>query len=70
MLGPMTFRFLNETQQVDGRPWRADSRSHLWRYNLHYFDDLNALGAERRRLWHVEAINNWIHDNPPQPGDA
>jgi uncharacterized heparinase superfamily protein len=65
MTGPMTFRLLNEERRIDSAPWGANSPSALWRYNIHYFDDLNALGAENRRAWHGEALANWIRDNPP-----
>lgn len=70
MAGPMTFRFLNETRHViDGSSaFRAPSQ--LWLYHLHYFDDLNASGAQSRRAWHVEAIQKWIRAYPPGSGEA
>lgn len=66
----MTFRFLNETRRIVEGPWGADAPSQLWRYNLHYFDDLNAFDAETRRRWHVEAITHWIRNNPAGRNDA
>ena len=51
LLGPTTFRFLNETHALAGTghevaggrdPWNDPARDKLWLYNLHYFDDLNA----------------------------
>jgi len=66
----MTFRFLNETRRIVEKPWGADVPSQLWRYNLHYFDDLNAFDAKARHRWHLEAIEHWILDNPPGSGDA
>lgn len=68
MKGPMTFEFLGEQRAVGGSPWGVDAPSDLWRYNLHYFDDLNAEQAEARRAWHEEAIARWVRDNPPGQG--
>lgn len=70
MSGAMTFRFLNETRRIVEGPWGASVPSQLWRYNLHYFDDLNAFDAKARYRWHVEAIERWILDNPPGKSDA
>ncbi|MCC7279507.1 MAG: alginate lyase family protein [Chromatiaceae bacterium] len=51
LLGPTTFRFLNETHALAGAgheaagggdPWNDPARDKLWLYNLHYFDDLGA----------------------------
>lgn len=70
MLGEMTFRFLNETRRIDNSTCGVDAPAHLWHYNLHYFDDLNAFDAETRHRWHVEAIENWIRDHPPGMRDA
>ncbi|MCB1643095.1 MAG: hypothetical protein KDI37_15305, partial [Xanthomonadales bacterium] len=48
--------------------WQAPDHSDLFRYNLHYFDDLNALGARDRREWHSALIERWIAENPPGKG--
>ena len=69
MSAPMTFSFLGETRRVEKGAWTVEA-SQLWRYNLHYFDDLNGFEAHSRREWHVEAISNWIHGNPPCSGDG
>lgn len=66
----MTFRFLNETLPQGNGCWGENAPSQLWRYNLHYFDDLNAFDAGARHAWHVEAIARWIRDHPPGSGDA
>jgi len=66
----MTFRFLNETLPQHNGPWGENAPTQLWKYNLHYFDDLNAFDSKTRHRWHVEAIANWIQDNPPGSGDA
>lgn len=68
MKAPMTFEFLGERRAAHGSPWGAGAPSDLWRYNLHYFDDLNAADAEIRREWHEEALARWIRDNPPGQG--
>jgi len=70
MPGAMTFRFLSETRRIVEKPWGVDAPSQFWRYNLHCFDDLSAFEAGTRHRWHVEAIANWIRDNPPGNSDA
>jgi uncharacterized heparinase superfamily protein len=69
MLGPGTFRFLNDERSL-GPPidWAASGTALLWRYNLHYFDDLNAIGARERHSWHRDLIASWIAHNPPAGG--
>src|SRR5690606_39267896 len=42
----------------------------LWLYNLHYFDDLNALDASARMDWHRSLISRWIAHNPPTEGNG
>lgn len=64
----MLFEMLNETRRVPEGDWSATGASALWRYNLHYFDDLNAEGAQARRHWHEQAIEDWIKANPPAKG--
>jgi uncharacterized heparinase superfamily protein len=61
MIGPDQFRFLNLDGTID---WNDDSKSRLWLYNLHYFDDLNAIDAPERLNWHLKLIDNWIDQNP------
>jgi uncharacterized heparinase superfamily protein len=69
MLGPSRFRFLH----VDGdcsvaADWLGRGRPLLWTYNLHYFDDLNAVAASARRSWHESLLERWIAENPPGAG--
>ena len=40
----------------------------LWRYNLHYFDDLNARDASVRLCWHQTLMSRWVRENPPAAG--
>jgi len=55
--------FLNEVANtlIADVDWRADGKSRLWRYNLHYFEflaDPLLTDAQRRDL-----IDSWIHEN-------
>jgi uncharacterized heparinase superfamily protein len=68
MTGPDRFRFLNEEHPLP--EWDDPALSKLWRYNLHYFDDLNADGADDRRDWHAALIARWIAENPPAAGSG
>lgn len=55
-----TFCFLGETRVVSMSEWDAPTCSQLWRYNLQYFDDLNALGATKRVEEHVYLLEKWL----------
>ncbi len=68
LLGPDEFRFLNETRHLAGCGWDDPAVAKLWRYNLHYFDDLNAEGGEARAAWHGALIARWVAENPPGHG--
>ncbi len=71
MLGPDTFRFLNQTHQVRGPTgWNDPAREKLWLYNLHYFDDLNAADAAARAEWHRALLPRWVAENPPGTGNG
>lgn len=66
--GPDTFIFLGEAGSLGENGWDDPAKAKLWRYNQHYFDDLNAEGAESRRDWHICLIARWIAENPPGVG--
>lgn len=70
LLGPQHFRFLNveHTLGIGSVAWDDPAMERLWRYNLHYFDDLNALGANRREAEHRAVLDRWISENPPGQG--
>lgn len=69
MLDASTFRFLNVSGCLkSAADWDDPGQLRLWRYNLHYFDDLNARDASRRAGWHIALIARWIEDNPPGIG--
>jgi uncharacterized heparinase superfamily protein len=64
-----TASFLNLTAPLAGTDvWQDDSRGRLWLYNLHYFDDVNAVAAEARCDLHRALIARWILENPPAQG--
>ena len=63
-----SFCFLNETHKLLPTEWDSSKLSKLWRYNLHYFDDLNAYGAVERNSWHLDLLAQWTRENPPSTG--
>jgi uncharacterized heparinase superfamily protein len=71
MLGPQTFRFLDETRPAQGPgAWNDPAGEKLWLYNLHYFDDLNGVDAPARVDWHRELLIRWVAENPPGTGNG
>lgn len=68
MLAPTRFRFLGETRELAATGWDDPGLDRLWRYNLHYFDDLTARHAPARAEWHRVLIDRWIAENPPAAG--
>ena len=68
MPGPTTLRFLNQTGSIADGGWDNPALEKLWRYNLHYFDDLNAVDARSRSDWHSALMRRWVEDNAPGTG--
>lgn len=68
MSGFNCFFFLNKSGKLEEVGWEGSNKEKLWRYNQHYFDDLNARNADHRSMWHYELIKRWINDNPPGEG--
>ena len=65
MVGPFEFVFLNKRMVIDPQVgWCDRSREALWDYNLHYFDDLNAVRGSEREAWHESYIKAWVSANP------
>ncbi|CAK0757825.1 Heparinase [Gammaproteobacteria bacterium] len=64
LIGPGQFIFLGVCGSLVDDGWNGPQKDQLWRYNQHYFDDLNALGAKDRAKWHVVLMNDWIQQNP------
>ena len=54
--GQKTFEFLNQEYTVS-TDWKADQASHLWKFNLHYFDFLFSTSAHDNE---INLINDWI----------
>lgn len=68
-MGPVEFRFSDQSRVVQSaKDWQPSDVSDLWLYNLHYFDDLNAAGAEDRTEWHRDWLQRWIIENPVGSG--
>ncbi|MBL8320534.1 MAG: alginate lyase family protein [Burkholderiaceae bacterium] len=65
LVGPTRWRFLSEEHDLEDIGWDAPDVALLWRYNQHYFDDLNAKGAAARCEWHRALLNRWRDENPP-----
>lgn len=70
MTGPRSWEFLNESGHLDELGWDGPQREKLWRYNQHYFDDLNAQDAAERLPWHVALVSDWVAHNPPGQGNG
>lgn len=64
--------FLNKRAQIKAPDdWNDEAQhSKLWLYNLHYFDDLNSSGAEKRYSLQKKFILKWIEENPPLHGNG
>jgi len=66
-----SFCFLHTVGQLRcAADWNNPVQDKLWLYNLHYFDDLNALNASSRLAWHRALIVRWIAENPPGVGNG
>ncbi|NKW71681.1 heparinase, partial [Rhodobacteraceae bacterium R_SAG10] len=70
LAGEDAFVFLNEWGSLATDGWDNSNRQKLWRYNQHYFDDLNALGAIDRVKWHRALVERWIAENLPGTGSG
>lgn len=71
MLGMCRFKFLGLEHNLPAKGgWNDSSLEKLWLYNLHYFDDLNAEGAQDRVGWHLALMQRWVAENPPTSGNG
>lgn len=68
LVGPGEFVLLGEQGALDDVGWDGPQREKLWRYNQHYFDDLNCQFAEAREGWHRVLLEDWVKSNPPGVG--
>ena len=70
LVGPYTFIFLNEKGNIKNLGWDNPKRAKLWRYNLHYFDDLSAEANKERTDWHKNLMTEWVVKNEPGNGSG
>lgn len=70
LVGPGQFLFLGERGALADVGWNGPQREKLWRYNQHYFDDLNAADAPARADWHRPLLEDWVRGNPPGLGNS
>ena len=67
--GKSTFNFLNQKIKFNSSiRWNDESIEKLWLYNLHYFDDLNAIDSINRIDSHKLLVKDWIKNNPLATG--
>ncbi len=68
LVGQYTFKFFYYENSLTNLGWDNPNTEKLWRYNQHYFDDLNAVEASSRNIWHQDLMRDWIKKNPPPKG--
>jgi uncharacterized heparinase superfamily protein len=68
LVAPTTFAYLGVQARLEDIGWDGPAMEKLWRYNQHYFDDLNAAGAHERTQWHARLMSDWISHNAPGTG--
>lgn len=68
MIGPTAFHMLGVPRDLADTGWDDPTVPLLWRYNLHYFEDLCARDAPERRRWHAALLDRWIVENRPGHG--
>lgn len=70
-LDETTVRFLNLPRKVvKAEDWNNPELEKLWLYNLHYFDDLNAIDSASRQAIQASFVDRWIAENPPVAGNG
>jgi uncharacterized heparinase superfamily protein len=70
LVAPRSLHFLSVTRSLDDIGWDNPQVDKLWRYNQHYFEDLNACDADSRRDWHAALLADWLRANPPGQGSG
>jgi uncharacterized heparinase superfamily protein len=68
LIGLTRWRLLSAEHDLAQAGWDSPALPLLWRYNQHYFDDLNARDAASRRDWQRALVDRWLADNPPARG--
>lgn len=57
------FNFFGEKGDISSIGWNGPQRNKLWRYNQHYFDDLNSNNNSERTSWHISLLEDWMEKN-------
>ena len=71
LFAPDCFVFLAQAHTLhQASDWDNPAWPQLWRYNLHYFDDLDSTGAAERRPLQLAWMRRWVEQNPPRSGTA
>lgn len=68
LVGAQQFRFYGEGGDLQSIGWNGGQKEKLWRYNQHYFDDLNGKDSHDRHNWHLRLLSDWIFSNPCPSG--
>jgi hypothetical protein len=68
LISSLRLRLLNNELDLRECGWDEPRIDRLWRYNAHYFDDLNARNARNRTQQQVELVESWLRCNPPGTG--
>lgn len=68
LIAPDRLLLLNEAHSLGDHGWDDPALPRLWRYNLHYFDDLLAPRTPERDAWQQDLLLRWIRENPPGVG--
>jgi uncharacterized heparinase superfamily protein len=64
LVAPDSLVLLNETRALSQCGWDDPAVDKLWRYNLHYFDDLTAAPSPARAEWQRALMTRWVSENP------
>jgi uncharacterized heparinase superfamily protein len=70
LVGPTRWRLIGEEHELERIGWDDPAIALLWRYNQHYFDDLQAEGWPGRQAWHRALIERWCDACTPGRGTA
>jgi uncharacterized heparinase superfamily protein len=62
---PDNFEFLGIERRLADHGWDDPGLEALWRYNLHYFDDLAAADSHSRAPAQRALLERWVAENPP-----
>lgn len=69
LIGPARLLLCGEQHEIAGPgDWNNPRWDKLWLYHLHYFDHLNATGADQRGAQHLALLRRWLLENPAGRG--